>query len=76
MKKYLIIAAAALTALTACSKVDTESTTPDIKIGYQVANYATQTKAEDTHGHTSLIDEINELDGSAAKAFLNTCSGR
>lgn len=48
MKKYLIIAAAALTGLAACNKgnLDVVNQTPDTKIGFVVANYAAQTKAE------------------------------
>lgn len=44
MKKYLILAAAALVASAACTKVEvTES--PDTPISFQVANYVPQTKA-------------------------------
>ena len=42
MKKYLIIAAAAIAAV-ACTK--SESKSPDIAISFQVANYVPQTKA-------------------------------
>ena len=45
MKKYFIIAVAALAASAACSKVETVNTTPDKKIAFEVANYAAQTKA-------------------------------
>jgi hypothetical protein len=69
MKKYFIFAATALVALTACSKVETEHATPDVKIGYQVATYLNQTKA-DSHGHTSFIDELTEL-GVSTKAFAS-----
>lgn len=46
MKKYFFFAAAALVALTACSKVEL-SDAPETykKIGFEVANYARQTKA-------------------------------
>ncbi len=48
MKKYLILAAAAMVALAACSKVEADiNALPDVKIGYQVASYAAQTKADD-----------------------------
>ena len=46
MKKYLIIAAAALTALTACSKVETLDTPENSrKISFEVAKYMVNTKA-------------------------------
>ena len=47
MKKYFILAVAALAASVACSKVETEfnPTDPGNKIAFEVANYATQTKA-------------------------------
>ena len=48
MKKYFIIAVAALAASAACSKVETVDTTPDKKIGFEVANYTAQTKANKT----------------------------
>ena len=49
MKKYFIIAAAALAGLAACTKtniIEVVNETPDTKIGFEVANYAVQTKAE------------------------------
>ena len=68
MKKYFFFAAAALVALAACSKVETDiQATPDVKIGYQGATYLNQTKA-DSHGHTSFIDELTEL-GVTTKTF-------
>ena len=46
MKKYFIIAVAAVAAMAACSKVEVDETaTPATKIGFEVANYARQTKA-------------------------------
>lgn len=66
MKKYLILAAAAVAALAACSKVEADlSSMPDVKIGYQVASYSQQTKA---NSETSFIDELTEL-GVSTKAF-------
>ena len=56
MKKLFIIAAAALVASVACSKVDTVAT-PDQEIGFQVASYLSQTKSGHT-GHTSFVDEL------------------
>lgn len=49
MKKYFLIAAAALTGLAACNKgnlVEVVNEIPDTKIDFEVANYAAQTKAE------------------------------
>ena len=45
MKKYFILAAVALVALTACSKIEVSNTVPDKAISFQVANYVAQTKA-------------------------------
>ena len=45
MKKYFILAALALVALTACSKIEVSNTVPDKAISFQVANYVAQTKA-------------------------------
>nr|MCR5850777.1 lipoprotein [Bacteroidaceae bacterium] len=45
MKKYFILAAVALVALTACSKIEVSNTVPDRAISFQVANYVAQTKA-------------------------------
>ena len=44
MKKYMILAAVALVASAACTKV--EDTTPSHKISFEVASYVAQTKAE------------------------------
>ena len=54
MKKYFIIAAAAVAAMAACTKVQIdESVAPDKKIGFEVANYVAQTKA-----NSSLATEV------------------
>ncbi|MBO4434191.1 MAG: hypothetical protein J5769_01905 [Bacteroidales bacterium] len=45
MKKYFIIAVAAVAAMVACSKVDTIDTAPAKKIAFEVASYTPQTKA-------------------------------
>ena len=45
MKKYMILAAAALVASVACTKVENNVTTPDQAIAFQVANYVPQTKS-------------------------------
>ena len=46
MKKYLILAAAALVASAACTKtgLDFDTVSPTNKVGFEVANYAAQTK--------------------------------
>ena len=46
MKKLNTILAIAAVAAVGCAKTEVVST-PDVKIGYQVANYSTQTKADD-----------------------------
>ena len=57
MKKYFIIAVAAVAAMAACSKTEVDETAvPDKKIGFEVANYATQTKAN--LGLTNAEDQI------------------
>ncbi|MBR6458247.1 MAG: hypothetical protein IKS71_06585 [Bacteroidales bacterium] len=50
MKKYFIIAAAAVVAMAGCSKSEIlfDETNPGNKIGFEVANYARQTKANQT----------------------------
>lgn len=65
MKKIFLLAAAALVALTACTKIDDVTSTPDVKIGYQVANYMNQTKANDG----SFIDELTSLGVTSGQAF-------
>lgn len=49
MKKYIFIAAAALAAATACSKVETVET-PAQEISFQVASYLPQTRADEVQG--------------------------
>lgn len=65
MKKLFIIAAAALVASVACSKVETAETTPDVEIGFQVASYLNQTKA----GETSFVSELDELGITSGQYF-------
>ena len=49
MKKYFIIAAVAVVAMAACSKTEIdENAVPEKKIGFEVANYAVQTKANNS----------------------------
>jgi len=45
MKKFLFIAAAAVVAMAACSKVDAVDNAPAKKISFEVASYVPQTKA-------------------------------
>ena len=46
MKKYFIFAAAAVVAMAACTKTEiNETVVPEKKIGFEVANYSAQTKA-------------------------------
>lgn len=59
MKKYFVLAAAALVALTACTKVDAPTASNSKKISFEVASYMAQTKA------TSLLEE----DGTGYDTF-------
>lgn len=62
MKKFLILAVAALVASVACTKVSIDETaTPDVEIGFQVAAYLNQTRSGHSAGHTSLIAELEEV---------------
>ena len=63
MKKLTYIALVALAALTACSKVEMDSYSPDLKVTFQAAAYVPQTKA-----NTTLW---NEFQAFKAKAFLH-----
>ena len=73
MKKFFVISAAALVALAACTKTEVANTTPDKAITFQVANYAsqTQTKADDSHGHISLITDEG-IDHFTTNAYYHT----
>ncbi|MBR6458248.1 MAG: fimbrillin family protein [Bacteroidales bacterium] len=62
MKKYFIIAAAAVVAMAACSKNEIVDNGPGEKISFQVANYVPQTKA------TALEDEFTSF---KCKAYLH-----
>ena len=78
MKKYIIIAAAALVAAAACSEVENKLETPEEAISFKVVDYATATRAGDNY---SLIKEgIKQFttyawihaDGNATgNAFMN-----
>ena len=74
MKKLYTILAIAAVAAVACSKVE-RNDAPETLIGFQVANYLSQTKA-DSHDHTSFIDELAELGINSdqyfkSKAFIH-----
>lgn len=70
MKKlYTILAVAALVGAASCTKVETDpSVSTDVKIGYQVANYATQTKADDG----GFLKEMEAYGISAANAMFKS----
>lgn len=65
MKKYLILAAAAVVAMAACTKntLDQEAI-PDVPITFQAANYVPQTKA----GEVSVLDDFTAF---KCKAYLH-----
>ena len=64
MKKYLIIAAVALVASAACTKVETDET-PAKKISFQIASYSTQTRAAEDPV------ELTETTSFSSKAWLH-----
>ena len=74
MKKYMILAAAALVASAACTKVENTVVIPDQAISFQVANYVPQTKAGEVK-----FDEANTFTtyawfhptSGAAQAFMS-----
>ena len=62
MKKYFIFAVAAVVAMAACSKVETDDA-PAQKITFQAASYVPQTKAE--------VSVMSEFTSFKCKAFLH-----
>ena len=68
MKKYFIIAVAALAASVACTKVETVDNRPDKKISFEIANYSGQTKA-DPATTSSIRTETG--DAFKSKAWLH-----
>ena len=65
MKKYLILAAAAIVAMAACSKTQLdESSIPDMPVTFQATNYVTQTKA----GEVSVLSDFSAFQ---CKAYLH-----
>lgn len=71
MKKFVFLAVLALVASAACTKTELSGNAdPDIEIGFQVASYLDQTKADpDSHSHTSFIDELAELGVTSNQYF-------
>ena len=79
MKKYIIIAAAAIAAM-ACSKVNITDNTPDAKITFAPAAYAPQTKAEALQTSADAIEEFKSYavfhpNGGAGVAFFTPTDG-
>lgn len=75
MKKFYTILAIAAVAAVGCSKTELADT-PDVKIGFQVANYATQTKADETSFLTELADlGVTSNQAFKSKAFINADNG-
>ena len=72
MKKYLIIAAAALIAAVACTKSETR--TPDIAVRFQVANYTPATRAEafDINSTFNTSAWFHENETAAAQEFMDS----
>ena len=65
MKKYFIIAVAAVVAMAACSKVDANlDNAPGQKVTFQAANYSAATKA----GEVSVL---NDFEAFKCKAYLH-----
>lgn len=70
MKKFFLLAAAALVALTACTKIEVaESATPNKKISFNATTYVAQTKADPTGTHSLYSTE--NVSAFNAKAFLH-----
>ena len=63
MKKFFLLAAAALVAFTACTKIEDTDATPARKITFQAASYLQQTKAE--------VSIMSEFTSFQCKAFLH-----
>ena len=76
MKKLYTILAIAAVAAVGCAKTEVVST-PDVKIGYQVANYSTQTKADDG-GFLKEMEAFSITPANAmfkSVAFINADNG-
>ena len=72
MKKIFVLAAAALVALTACTKIETNET-PLKKISFAVADYTAQTKADpEPEDPVALNDETTSF---STKAWLHANNG-
>ena len=75
MKKLYTILAIAAVAAVGCSKTELADT-PDVKIGFQVANYATQTKADEGGFLKELADlGITENQAFKSNAYINADDG-
>lgn len=78
MKKLNTILVIAAIAAVGCTKTEVVST-PDVKIGYQVANYSTQTKADPEDGGFLKEMEAFSIDAENAMfksvAFINADDG-
>ena len=79
MKKYIIIAAAAIAAM-ACSKVNITDNTPDVKLTFAPAAYAPQTKAEALQDSEDAIEEFKSYavfhpNGGDGVAFFTPTGG-
>ena len=77
MKKYFVFAAAALVALAACSKVETDET-PAKKISFNAALYTAQTKADPGTNHSlneAVADGGEGVTAFKSKAFLHADAG-
>ena len=66
MKKFFFIAVLALAASAACTNIDPVEA-PDTKIGYQVANYMIQTKA-----NGSFLDELSGFGYTSSTALFKS----
>ena len=76
MKKYFIIAAAALVAFAACSKTEVVNTTPDQAISFQVAKYVGRTRAGESlfpmDSTFKTPSWFHENESATAQAFMDT----
>ena len=80
MKKYMILAAVALVASAACTKVENdENAIPDHKIAFEVASFSSQTKAAgdaatslNSEGYTSFFTYANYFpEVGAVQSYMN-----
>ena len=69
MKKYFIIAAAAIVAMAACAKVE-ENPTPDVAVTFKAVNYTAQTKA----GGVSVLSDFTAFKCNFPEISNTVCS--